>query len=130
MQPESLDKIDTLAKIGASLVGVQIEAARIGPREIAGDPYLLGYCFGMFETMAQMAGLDQYSEGSEMMGAAFGKVVDQADAGPALFRVALDMKVDADFNEGSDEGGKEVIAWFADASAMPTGIARRAASRQ
>ena len=125
MQTENLDRIDTLAKIGASLIGVQIEAAQVAPAQIAGDAWLFGYCFGLFDAMAQMAGLDQFTEGVAMMGAGFGKLVDDAAAGPPLFHQALDMQEDAGFRAGCEVGGDDLAAWAADANALPTGIARR-----
>jgi hypothetical protein len=129
MEGENMDRIETLSKIGASLIGVQIEAARIGPADLARDPYVFGYCFGLFETMAQIAGLEQYSEGAAAIEAAFAKVVDDADAGPRLFRLALEMKIDADFVAGAEEGDREFAAWVDDANAVPTGIARHTQGR-
>ncbi len=120
-----MERIDTLAKIAASLVGVQIEAAQIKPANLAADPFVLGYCFGLFEAMAQMAGLEQYNEAAGMMEAAFGKLVDQSEAGPALFRHALSMQVDATYLEGVEAGGADFAGWAADADALPTGMARR-----
>ena len=94
-----------------------------------GRACVFGYCFGVFETMARIAGLDQYSEGAQMMERAFGKLVNKPDLGPQLFRVALDLKVDANFNEGAERGENEVAAWHADANAIPTGITQHAARR-
>ncbi len=125
MQTDKLDRVDTLAKIGASLIGVQIEAARVSPADIADDAWLFGYCFGLFDAMAQMAGLDQFSEGVAMMGAGFGGIVNNVEAGAGLFHKALQMQDDAAFGAGADIGGADLGAWAADANAMPTGIARR-----
>ena len=120
----TIDRIDTLAKIGASLIGVQIEAVRVAPSDIAGDPYVFGYCFGLFDAMAQMAGLDQYTQGMAMMSAGFSKLVHAASAGAALFQKAVEMQGDPAFRAGAAVGGADLAAWAADASAMPTGIAR------
>ena len=60
--PDSLDRLDTLAKIGASLLGVQFDAVKIVANDIADDAWVFGYCFGVFDAMAQYAKLDQYSE--------------------------------------------------------------------
>ena len=120
-----MERIDTLAKIGASLISVQIEAVQIEPSALAGDSFALGYCFGLFEAMAQMAGLDQYDEAAPMMEAAFGKLVDIPQAGSALFRHALSLQVDADYQAGVETGGVDFARWAEDADQLPTGIARR-----
>lgn len=129
MPNDTLDPVETLAKVGATLVGVQIEAASISAQAIAADAFVFGYCFGLFEAMAQMAGLEQYSQGAAMIEAGFARLVDQPDAGPALFRRGLDMQVDADFLEGAGAGAADLAAWAADANALPTGIAKRASAR-
>ena len=125
MQTPNLERIDTLAKIGASLIGVQIEAVRVAPADIVGDTFVFGYCFGLFDAMAQMAGLDQFSEGVAMMRTGFGKLVDNAAAGPELFHKALELQEDAVFCAGAEVGGADLGVWAADANALPTGIARR-----
>ena len=126
---DPLDRIDTLAKIGASLIGVQIEAVEISPAAISADAFVFGYCFGLFDAMAQMAGLDQFTEGVALMGAGFGKIVDNAEAGARLFHQALEMQDDANFHAGSETGGEDLAAWAADANVLPTGIARRGRAR-
>ena len=125
MEPESHDRISTLARIGVTLCGVQIEATNIAARDVIRDPYVFGYCFGVFETMAQMAGLEQYSEGAKLMETALGELVENDAVGPHLFRVALGQRQEADFAAGAAAGEQDVEAWYADANAMPTGIARR-----
>jgi hypothetical protein len=124
-RPDSLDRVETLAKIGASLIGVQIEAVEIPLSAITADAFVFGYCFGLFDAMAQMAGLDQFTEGVALMGAGFGKIVDDPKAGAGLFHEALEMHDDADFQAGSESGADDLAAWAADANAMPAGIARR-----
>ena len=125
-----LDRIDTLAKIGASLIGAQIEAVEIPPSALAADAFVFGYCFGLFDAMAQMAGLDQFTEGAALMGAGFGKIVDDAASGAELFHKALELQDDADFHAGSETGGDDLAIWAADANRLPAGIARRGKARR
>ena len=125
MSAENPGRVETLVRIGVTLCGVQIEATQISARDLLKDSFVIGYCFGLFETMAQMAGLEQYSEGAKLMETALGKLVENDAVGPHLFRVALGQRQEADFAAGAAAGEQDVEAWYADANAMPTGIARR-----
>ncbi len=127
--PAPLSRIDTLAKIGASLAGVQIEAARIEPAGLARDGFALGYCFGLFDAMARMAGLDQFTEGVALMSAGFGKITADEAAGAGLFHTALEMQDGAAFSAGAAAGEADLEAWAADANALPSGLARRGRPR-
>ena len=129
MSAENPGRVETLVRIGVTLCGVQIEATQISARDLLKDSFVIGYCFGLFETMAQMAGLDQYSEGVVFMERAFGQLVNAPDAGAALFRSALEARGDADFSAGAEAGEKDLEAWYANADAMPTGLALRAARK-
>jgi hypothetical protein len=123
--PTSLDRLDTLAKIGASLLGVQFDAVKIEAADIAGDAWVFGYCFGLFDAMAQYAKLDQSTEAAPMISAGFGKLVNDIPRGKDLFKQAVTRLDEPAFNEGYDGGGIDLLAWAADADALPTGIARR-----
>ena len=125
----SLDRLDTLAKIGASLLGVQFDAVKIEAADIAADPFVFGYCFGLFDAMAQYARLDQSAEAAPMIASGFGKLVNDAARGQALFDQAVARIEEPHFAEGYDKGGVDLVAWAADANALPTGIARRGPAR-
>ncbi len=129
MTPDSLDRLETLAKIGSSLAGVQFEAATIEPSRLTDDPWVFGYCFGLLESMAQYAHLDQYTDGVAMMANAFGKLAGEDSLGMDLFGQAVDLQSDADFGEGARAGAADLGNWAADANALPTALARHLASR-
>lgn len=125
MFPDSLDRVDTLAKIGASLLGVQFDAVEIEARAIETAPWVFGYCFGLFDAMAQCARLDQFTDGAAMISSGFGKLVGDTARGKALFSTALERMDEADFSAGYQAGGADLMIWAKDANALPAGIARR-----
>jgi hypothetical protein len=129
VQTENLDRIETLARIGSSLAGVQFEAASIQPSDLTDDPWVFGYCFGMLESMAQYARLDQYTEGVRMMANAFGKLAADESLGMTLFGQAVDLQADETFLDGSRVGSADLTTWAADANALPTALARHLAGR-
>jgi hypothetical protein len=129
MPDETLDRIETLARIGSSLAGVQFDAASFQPSDLLGDPWTFGYCFGLLDAMAQYARLDQYSDGARMMSNALGKLVGEEARGLEVLGRAIDLQGDADFRAGSAAGAAELETWADDANALPTALARRLASR-
>ena len=120
-----LDRVETLARIGASLLGVQFEAVEIAPADLEGDDFAFGYCFGLFDAMAQCAKLDQFSDGATMIANGFGKLVNNAARGKALFARAVERVEEPDFSGGYEHGAADLMAWAADANRLPAGIARR-----
>jgi len=126
MNPDSMNRIDTLANIGSSLLGVQMEAGELGPADVAADAFVFGYCFGLFEAMARYAKLDQYTDGMRMMSAGFGRLVGEAAQGAILFRQALDKQEDHAFQEGAAVGEADLLAWANDANALPANLTRYA----
>jgi hypothetical protein len=125
MSDEALDRVETLAKIGASLLGVQFEAVEIGGADVAGDPFVHGYCFGLFDAMAQCAKLDQYTDGAAVISEGLSKLVGDRKAGADLFAKAMDLMDAPAFSKGYESGAAELMAWAKDANALPKGIARR-----
>ena len=126
MTADSMNRIETLANIGSSLLGVQLEAGELGPADIAENSWVMGYCFGLFEAMARYASLDQYTDGMRMMSLGFGRVVGAAPQGPVLFRLALDKQEDHAFQEGAAVGEADLLAWADDANALPANLTRYA----
>ena len=51
------------SSIGRPLVAMQFELASKKPAEALQSLWVLGYCFGTFDALAQRAKLDQYTEG-------------------------------------------------------------------
>lgn len=123
---DHLDRIETLANIGSSLLGVQLEAGNLTREDVSADLFVFGYCFGLFEAMARYAQLDQYTQGMQMMGAGFGQLIGDKTQGPALFRQSLDHQEDARFQEGASFGEADLLAWAADANALPANLTRYA----
>jgi hypothetical protein len=126
MTADSMNRIDTLANIGSSLLGVQMEAAELGPADLSENTWVFGYCFGLFEAMARYANLDQYTDGMRMMSAGFGRLVGAAPQGSILFRQALDKQDDPAFQEGAAVGEADLLAWANDANALPANLTRLA----
>ncbi len=126
MTADSMNRIDTLANIGSSLLGVQMEAAELGPADVSEDAWVFGYCFGLFEAMARYANLDQYTDGMRMMSAGLGRLVGAQTQGPVLFRLALDKQEDHAFQEGAAVGEADLLAWAEDANALPANLTRYA----
>ena len=125
MTTAPLDRVETLAKIGASLLGVQFEAVEIAPADLEGDAFAFGYCFGLFDAMAQCAKLDQFTDGATMIANGFGKLVNDAARGKALFASAIERVEQPDFSGGYEQGAADLMEWAADANKVPAGIARR-----
>jgi len=125
MTADKLDRLDTLAKIGASLVGVQIEAVGFAAVDLASDGWTFGYSFGVFESMARYARLDQYTEGAAMIAAGFGKLVNAPSQGRPLLSEAVTRMDQPDFAAGAEAGANDLMAWAQDANALPTSLAAR-----
>ena len=126
MTADSMNRIDTLANIGSSLLGVQMEAGELGPSDVSENTWVFGYCFGLFEAMARYARLDQYTDGMRMMSAGLGRLVGASAQGPVLFRLALDKQEDHAFQEGAAVGEADLLAWAEDANALPANLTRYA----
>jgi hypothetical protein len=121
---DNLDRIDTLANIGSSLLGVQLEAGNLTREDVTEDDWVFGYCFGLFEAMARYAQLDQYTQGMQMMRAGFGKLAGAIAQGAPIFRLALDRQDGPEFQEGASVGETDLLAWAADANALPANLTR------
>ena len=124
MTIDSMNRIETLANIGSSLLGVQMEAGELGPADVSENSWVFGYCFGLFEAMARYASLDQYTDGMRMMSFGFGRLVGAPPQGPVLFRLALDKQEDHAFQEGAAVGEADLLAWADDANALPANLTR------
>ena len=80
--------------------------------------------------MARYAQLDQYTQGMQMMGAGFGQLIGDKTQGPALFRQSLDHQEDQAFQEGASFGEADLLAWAADANALPANLTRYARNKK
>lgn len=125
MPSDSLDRVDTLAKIGASLISVQFEAVEIGADALENDRFAHGYCFGVFDAMAQCAAMDQFSDGAATIAAGFTKLTSDRARGQALFDSAMARMDEPAFSSGYERGAADLMAWAADANALPKGLAAR-----
>jgi hypothetical protein len=124
MTADSMNRIETLANIGSSLLGVQMEAGELGPADVSENSWVFGYCFGLFEAMARYASLDQYTDGMRMMSMGLGRLAGATPQGPVLFRMALDKQEDPAFQEGAAVGEADLLAWAEDANALPANLTR------
>ncbi len=124
MSEDQLERVETLARIGSSLAGVQFEAAAQQPTDLTQDKWAFGYCFGLLEAMAQYANLDQYTDGVKMMSNALGKMMCDEMRGLEFFGQAVDLQSEPDFIAGQAAGAQDLTAWAEDANALPTQLAR------
>jgi hypothetical protein len=125
MSSDSLDRVETLAKIGASLISVQFEAVEFSPDALEHDLFAHGYCFGLFDAMAQCARMDQFSDGAATIAEGFTKLTSDRARGQALFDSAMARMDEPSFSGGYERGAADLMAWAGDANALPKGLAAR-----
>jgi hypothetical protein len=120
---ESLSKVDTLARIGSTLLGAQFPPHANGPTALLNDEWVLGYCFGLLDAMAQYARLEQFSEGAALLRGGFGLLVGTPAEGALLVDRALEMMGRDVFSSGMAAGEADVLAWADNAQATPQHLA-------
>lgn len=120
---EGLGKVETLARIASTLLGAQFPPQANGVNAVLHDEWVMGYCFGMMDAMAQYARLDQFTEGAALMRAGFGELVGAPAEGALLFERALDMMGRELFTSGMAVGEADIMAWAANAHATPEKLA-------
>jgi hypothetical protein len=99
-------------------------------REALIAPWVLGYCFGMFDALAQRGNLDQYTEGLllitddfiELMSGGQPHRPDTLMLGADMVKKALDSQTDARDLQGYQTGGTDLFAWCADTSKSPLSL--------
>src|SRR5262249_32213844 len=115
------DRIGKIASIGQDLIATQLAMAAQTPSQALEGTWVLGYCFGIFDALAQRAGLDDGAEGFSVITIGFrGLFADPADPEAAKFvRRSLDSQDAPRFQEGAAAGGSDVFGWLADRAKVP-----------
>ena len=94
---KTTQQLDALANLGRDLIGMQLALASKEPKEALKDFWVLGYCFGVFDAMAQRAKLDQYTEGIALITIGFLLLLSGPLEGADKVRQGLDNQTDPDF---------------------------------
>jgi hypothetical protein len=102
----------------------QLTMAMQTPSQALEGTWVLGYCFGIFDALAQQADLDDAAEGFGLISLGFiGLFADPADPEAAEFvRRSLDRQDNPRFQEGAIAGGTDVFAWVADRAKAPNAL--------
>jgi len=118
------DRLEKIATIGQDLITTQLTMATQTPSQALEGTWVLGYCFGIFDALAQQADLD---DGAEVFGLVtlgfLGLFADPADPEAAAFiRRSLDRQDNPRFQEGAAAGGTDVFVWVADRIKAPNAL--------
>jgi hypothetical protein len=118
------DRLEKIASIGQDLITTQLTMAMQTPSQALEGTWVLGYCFGIFDALAQQADLDDAAEGFSLITLGFvGLFADPADPEAAEFvRRSLDRQDNPRFQEGATAGGSDVFAWVADRAKVPNAL--------
>ncbi len=117
------DRLGKIASIGQDLITTQLAMATQTPSQALEGTWVLGYCIGIFDALAQQAELDD-AEGFSLITLGFlGLFADPADPEAAEFvRRSLDRQDNPRFQEGAAAGGTDVFDWVADRAKAPNAL--------
>ncbi len=115
------DRLGKIASIGQDLITTQLTMAMETPSQALESGWVLGYCFGVFDALAQQAELDDDDDVLSLITLGFlGLFADPADPEAAMFvRRSLDYQDNPRFQEGAAAGGSDVFVWIADRAKPP-----------
>lgn len=118
------DRLEKIASIGQDLITTQLTMAMETPAQALESGWVLGYCFGVFDALAQQAELDNADEVFSLITLGFlGLFADPADPEAAMFvRRCLDYQDNPRFQEGAAAGGNDVFVWVADRAEAPKAL--------
>lgn len=119
-----VDRIGKIASIGQDLITTQLAMAMQTPSQALEGTWVLGYCFGILDALAQRAGLDDGAEGFSVITLGIlGLFADPADPEAARFvRRSMDSQDNPRFQEGAAAGGNDVFVWIADRAKAPNAL--------
>jgi hypothetical protein len=118
------DRLGKIASIGQDLITTQLTMAMETPSQALESGWVLGYCFGIFDALAQQAEIDDDAEVLNLITLGFvGLFADPADPEAAMFvRRSLDYQDNPRFQEGAAAGGNDVFVWIADRAKAPKAL--------
>lgn len=118
------ERLGKLASIGQDLITTQLTMAMETPSQALESGWVLGYCFGVFDALAQQAELDDEKDVFSLITLGFlGLFADPADPEAAMFvRRSLDYQDNPRFQDGAAAGGSDVFVWSADRAKAPNAL--------
>ncbi|MET0567746.1 MAG: hypothetical protein ABWZ74_01610 [Hyphomicrobiaceae bacterium] len=118
------DRLGKIASIGQDLITTQLAMATQTASQALEGTWVLGYCFGVFDALAQRADLDDGAEGASLITlGVLGLFADPTDPEAAAFvRRSLDIQDNPRFQEGAAAGGTDVFDWVADRAKAPNAL--------
>ena len=117
-------KTRQVKKLATDLITTQLAMAMETPSQALESGWVLGYCFGVFDALAQQAELDDDDDVISLITLGFlGLFADPADPEAAMFvRRSLDYQDNPRFQEGAAAGGSDVFVWIADRAKAPKAL--------
>ncbi len=118
------DHLAKIASIGQDLITTQLTMAMEAPSQALESGWVLGYCFGVFDALAQQAEIDDDADVLNLITFGFlGLFADPADPEAAMFvRRSLDYQENPRFQEGAAAGGNDVFVWIDDREKVPKAL--------
>ena len=118
------ERLGKIASIGQDLITTQLTMAMETPSRALESGWVLGYCFGVFDALAQQAELDDEEDLLSLITLGFlGLFADPADPEAAMFvRRSLNYQDNPRFQEGAAAGGGDVFVWIADRANAPKAL--------
>ena len=115
------ERLGKLVSIGQDVITTQLAMAMETPSQALESGWVLGYCFGVFDALAQQAAFDYDNDVLSLITLGFlGLFANPADPEAAMFvRRSLDYQDNPRFQEGAAAGGSDVFVWIADRAKAP-----------
>ena len=118
------ERLGKIASIGQDLITTQLTMAMEMPSQALESGWVLGYCVGVFDALAQEAALGDDGDIFSLISLGIlGLFADPADPEAAMFvRRSLDYQDNPRFQEGAAAGGRDVFDWIADRAKAPKAL--------
>lgn len=118
------ERLGRIASIGQDLITTQLAMATQTASQALEGTWVLGYCFGVFDALAQQANLDDGAEGASLITLGIvGLFADPLDPEAAAFvRRSLESQDNPRFQEGAAAGGTDVFVWTAERAKAPNAL--------
>ena len=118
------ERLGKIASIGQDIITTQLTMAMETPSQALESGWVLGYCFGVFDALAQQAELDDDDDVFSLITLGFlGLFADPADPEAAMFvSRSLDYQDNPRFQEGAPVGGSDVFVWITDRAKAPKAL--------